>query len=241
MDRGSLHPGIPSSRTARDPLHPPLLHPGGARPPPHHCTHTHPRARRTGSSSCTNSTSDHSPAASHSNTSRRSSADDRAGETGGGAVGRCRWRRILPTTEGSERKARTTIAAEHRGHCSASTCRTRLTNWAHASRRRWVGACAWPLRASGASGRPPESGTSGVTAAASRPDAGSVRVSPLSANVRGAGRSLRSRERFAKTPWYRIMCAYGAGTRAARRRRKSSGSRSRICVPPAWGQGRRSR
>jgi len=28
---------------------------------------------------------------------------DRAGETGGGTVGRCRWRRILPTTEGPER------------------------------------------------------------------------------------------------------------------------------------------
>ena len=78
-------------------------------------------------------------------------AEDRAGARAGAVTGKPRWLRILLTTAGSERNARTTIgtvraAVEHLGHASPSTCNTRRRSCSQENlRRRGPGGSADPL------------------------------------------------------------------------------------------------
>ena len=55
----------------------------------------------------------------------------------GPSAGSARCRRIFRTTCGSERSARTTIAASQRGHCKASRKKTRRSSWAQGKDLRW--------------------------------------------------------------------------------------------------------
>jgi hypothetical protein len=112
-------------------------------------------------------------------------------------AGKPRWLRILLTTAGSERNARTTMgtvcaAVEHLGHARPSTCSTRRRSCSQEDlRRRGPDGSADPLALS------PCSCTSAEAAVSTGPPPG---MSGACRDGGGGGNNLRALQRFANMP-----------------------------------------